>query len=66
MVYEVEWSAYFGLANAFCLLCYPLSCHALFLVCEVGPETGAGRDEEDGSREVEGLSEMLVYHATIW
>jgi hypothetical protein len=37
VVYEVEWSAYFGLANAFCLLCYSLSCHALFLVCEVGP-----------------------------
>jgi hypothetical protein len=54
LVDERKGSAYFGLAHALGLLCYPLACHALFLVGEVGPQAAGGGDEEDCGGEVEG------------
>jgi hypothetical protein len=54
LVDEREGPAYFGLAYALGLLCYPLARHALFLVGEVGPEAAGGGDEEHRGGEVEG------------
>ena len=56
VVDQIKWTANLWLANALCLLRYALPCHALFLVGEVGVQAGAGADEEDGGRDVEGLS----------
>jgi hypothetical protein len=42
------------------LVGYALAGQALFFVGEVGPETGARGDEEDGGGEVEGLGSILL------
>lgn len=59
LVDQCEGPAHFGFADAFGLVGDALAGDALFLVGEVGPETGAGGDEEYGGGEVEGLGEEV-------
>lgn len=60
LVDKCEGATDFGFPNSFGLVSYALARDALFLVCEVSPETGTGCDEEDGGGEVEGLDEHLL------
>jgi hypothetical protein len=63
VVLEVERAAHFGLPNALCLLSDSLSCHALFLVCEVGPQSSTCCDEEDSCCEIEWLHSISFERA---
>lgn len=55
VVDQIERPSNFGFSHTLCLICYPLPCHALLLVCKVCVQSTGGCNEEDRGCEVEGL-----------